>query len=121
MLARLFAIVVAATALNGLAGAETRLTGLNVWWATAVVLLAVRVCLGRETQALRLADLVVNVCGMLLLAHLALARPGSFAVTMTPIAELALALAFAAALTSAIVRLGLLLDGRRAIIRLTDA
>jgi hypothetical protein len=121
VIARLGAIAMAAIALNGLAGVETRVMWLNGCWAAAAALLVARVWLGRETPGLRLADLSVNVCGMLILGHIALVTPGTASALRSPASELVVALVFATTLTSAIVRLGLLLDGRRATIGLIDA
>jgi hypothetical protein len=121
VLARLCTIVLTATILNGLADAGVGMTWLNVCWALVVVLLMAQIWLRRAPWALGLAGLAVDSCALLLLGHIALRMPDRSPGMGTPIAQVTLALAFATTLTSAIVRLGLLLDGRRAIVQLTDA
>jgi hypothetical protein len=116
MVAQLSAIAVAALVLNGVDRAGKHMLWLNGCWGLAVVLLAARTRLRRASHLIGAAELLVNVCGMLLLAHLSLETPEAYLMT-----DIALALAFATALSGAIVRLGLLLDGRRTVIRLTDA
>ncbi|MBN1639956.1 MAG: hypothetical protein JXA09_01880 [Anaerolineae bacterium] len=120
VVARLCAIGVAAIALNAASGAGVCVAWLNLWSAAAVLLLVARVWLRRESPLLRLADLAVDLCGMLLLGQIALSMASTCLAMRSLLAEAALALAFAMALTGAVVRLGLLLDGGRTGIQLTD-
>ena len=89
------------------------LTWVNLWLALSLVLDAAYLWNERRSLGPRLMDVVLSALGAVLLAYIALA--GQTVLTMP------LALLFAITITVTIVKLGLLLEGKQAMIRLTDA
>ena len=89
------------------------LTWVNLWLALSLVLDAVHLWNERRSLGPRLVDAFTSALGAVLLAYVALA--GHAALTVP------LALLFATTITATIIKLGLLLEGKQAVIQLTDA
>jgi len=89
------------------------LTWVNLWLALSLVLDTAYLWNERRSLGPRLVDVTLSALGAVLLAYIALA--GQAALTIP------LALLFATTITVTIVNLGLLLEGKQAIIQLTDA
>jgi hypothetical protein len=85
----------------------------NLWLTMSLVLDAAYLWNENRSLGPRLADVCLSALGAILLAYVALAGQ---AVLTVP-----LALLFATTITVTIVKLGLLLEGKQAIIQLTDA
>lgn len=89
------------------------LTWVNLWLTLSLVLDTAYLWNEHRSLGPRLVDVFLNALGAVLLAYVALAGQ---AVLTVP-----LALLFATTITVTIVKLGLLLEGKQAIIQLTDA
>jgi hypothetical protein len=99
---------------------RAHLPWLNLWWGALLVLGVVRLYLGRATVLTRLVDVVLSVLGTVILARIALGGQVGMLSTELVAVKFALAVSFAATITGAIVKLGLLLEGKQAVIRLAD-
>ena len=89
------------------------LTWVNLWLTTSLVLDAAYLWNEHRSLGPRLVDVFLSALGAVLLAYVTL--------TDQAVLTVPLALLFATTITVTIVKLGLLLEGKQAIIQLTDA